>query len=59
MTPAERIKRICEECSGVWSASGINQRDRDFMQSVEQRNPATLTPKQEKWLADIEERAFT
>ena len=53
MTPAERVKRITDEAVG----RDLNSWERfEFLPSVKQR--AVLTDKQEKILAQIENRLF-
>lgn len=53
-----RIAKIRKEVSGVHSLYGFNSADDRFLTGLEERRAATLSDKQEKWLADIEERVF-
>ncbi len=56
MTIAQRVARIEAECSGVWAQSGIDSRERGFLDSIKMRR--TLSTKQEQWLRRIERKAF-
>ena len=56
--PMCRVARIREEVEGVKSLSNFKNADDQFLRGIEQRKPATLSDRQEKWLADIEERVF-
>lgn len=56
MTPAERVKRIEDECSGVWGSSGVTSWEREFLASVKERS--VLSDKQEHTLQDIERKVF-
>ena len=56
MTVRERIERIEKECSGVWGTSGVTSWERDRLN--EWRHKTSLSPKQEKVLAQIEEKVF-
>lgn len=58
MTPVERVERIEAETRGVTAQCGIKSADQVFMRGIKERRPATLSVNQEKWLADIEKRAF-
>lgn len=55
---AHRVDKIIDECSGVYGQCGISSADIAFMQSLKERAVVRLSDKQEKWLADIERRAF-
>ena len=56
MTIAERIKRIEDECSGVWGESGITSWERERL--AEWKGRSSLSPKQEEILKQIEAKAF-
>jgi len=56
MTPAERVKRIEDEASGVYAQYGVTMRDREFLAGAKRRS--SLSDTQEKWLRDIETRVF-
>lgn len=58
MTVAERIQRILDECRGVKSLSGLSSRDETFLSDIRARGMTQLSPAQEKWVADIEQRVF-
>jgi hypothetical protein len=49
VTPAKRAVEVLY--SGL---DGISHASRKFLCSIVQRNSATLSPKQEKWLSDLE-----
>lgn len=49
VTPAKRAVEVLY--SGL---DGISHSSRKFLCSIVQRNSATLSPKQEKWLSDLE-----
>lgn len=52
----DRIKKINDECSGVWGQSGVSQWERDRL--VEWANKTSLSEKQEEILAGIEKKVF-
>lgn len=56
MTVAERVARIVAECAGVWGQSGITSWERDRLE--EWKHKASLSPRQEEILAQIEKKAF-
>jgi hypothetical protein len=57
-TPLERVKRVMEEVTGVKSLYGIDDWAWGFLVSMEKRAPETLTERQEKVLAELEQRVF-
>lgn len=58
MTPLERVTRVMEEVTGVKAEYGIDSWTWGFLETIRQRNPETLTSRQEKVLCEIEERVF-
>ncbi len=53
MTPSERVQRILDEAVG----SDLSSKEKfEFLPGI--KNKQSLTPPQEKWLADIEKRIF-
>ena len=56
MNHVQRIEAIEKECSGCWGVSGINSWERERLE--EWKNRASLAPKQEGILRQIEEKAF-
>jgi hypothetical protein len=55
-TIAQRIKRINDECSGVWGQSGVTSWERQRLE--EWKDHASLSPKQEAVLVGIEKKVF-
>ncbi len=55
-TPAERVKRIQDEISGVASQYGVSSWERGFLESVKERH--FLTAKQEEVMRSIEHKVF-
>lgn len=56
MTITERIAAIEKECKGVWGQSGITDWERQRLDEWKHR--ASLSPKQEEILRQIENKAF-
>lgn len=56
MTIPERIKKIINECGGVWSTYGVTSWERDRLD--EWKNRQSLSPKQEEILVQIEAKVF-
>lgn len=56
MTIPERIKRIYDECAGVWAESGVTSWERDRLEEWKNRN--SLSEKQEQVLEKIEKKVF-
>lgn len=54
----ERAKKILDQVRGVAAQFGINSRDRDFLQSLVDREQRFASPKVDKWLRDLEHRVF-
>ena len=56
MTPAQRVARIEQECSGVWGQSGITDWERQRLSDW--KRLSALSEKQETILRQIEQKAF-
>jgi hypothetical protein len=56
MTIPERIKAINDECSGVWSESGVTSWERARLEEWKDRT--WLSEKQEQVLEQIEKKVF-
>jgi hypothetical protein len=56
MTIPERIKKITDECSSVWSTYGVTSWERDRLDEWKSRT--SLSAGQEKVLRQIEEKVF-
>lgn len=56
MTIPARIQRVVDECSGVWSASGVTSWERARLEGWKDRT--SLSPNQLKVLEQIEEKVF-
>lgn len=56
MNVRERVEKIQNEIDGVASQYGVTAWEREFLDSVAERT--TLTEKQEKTLAGIEQKVF-
>lgn len=56
MTPFQRVVKIEEECSGVWSSYGITMWERTFLNSVKEQ--PSLSARQIDIMEQIEEKAF-
>lgn len=56
MTHKERIDRINQECTGVWSQYGVTAWERSFLKDV--RNCESISAKQAAVLDHIEEKVF-
>ena len=54
--PTTRIDKIRAEISGVASMYEISSKDLQFMRNI--YSQPSLTPNQELWLSDIEEKIF-
>lgn len=58
LTAAERAQKILDEVKGVRCLSGVNEKAIQFLRDMVARKQRTTSPKQEKWLADIERQVF-
>jgi hypothetical protein len=56
MTPRERVRRIEQECAGVWASYGVTAWEREFLASIARLS--ALSEPQDKILADVEEKVF-
>ena len=56
MSIRDRVEKVQEEISGVASQYGVTSWEREFLDSVAERN--VLSDKQESILAKIEEKVF-
>lgn len=54
----ERAAKLLEETRGVASQFGVSSRDREFLQSLVERQQRVATPKVDKWLRDLEHKVF-
>lgn len=57
-TPAQRVARVLKEISGVASSYGVTSNDQQFLRSLQERAPRSLSVNQEKWLKAIERKVF-
>lgn len=55
-TIAQRVERIQKEISGVRALYGVNQSDEAFLDNIKWLGH--LSPRQERYLADLEVRVF-
>lgn len=53
---AERASKVLKEISGVRTLYGVDQADERFLNDIRARE--TLTPKQQRYLRDLEVRVF-